>query len=362
MNHIQLQSKLSMLKFFQHFGTEALCAAILEKALGPQEGFSCPHCGEVALGFVQGRSHKIFQCPTCRHQTSLILDALFQSTKLSLTIWFLGIYLISQARAGLSALALKRQLGVSYPCAWLFKFQFMQATAEREALYTLCGSVQVDGAYLGGELSGGSVDRGSENQVCFVAAVSLSEEENPANHLRRDNGQGLSVRPELVEGWTLKPFMVRQAHHERLNLKLSIIKWKAENALHVKLTPVPFIADWAKYNLSFGCTMLSDGLARFDGVTDAEGQQRAINIGRSKPKYLPVFMWLNTMLMKHKSNLARAFHALNYNKYPSRCLAPILNCFSRRFDHKTLRESLFVGAIFTSPRIDIWLCSSEASC
>jgi len=32
---------------------------------------------------------------------------------------------------------------------------------------------------------------------------------------------GLTVRPELVEGWTVKPFMVRQAHHERLNLKLS---------------------------------------------------------------------------------------------------------------------------------------------
>jgi hypothetical protein len=30
--------------------------------------------------------------------------------------------------------------------------------------------------------------------------------------------RGLTVRPELVEGWTVKPFMVRQAHHERLNL------------------------------------------------------------------------------------------------------------------------------------------------
>ncbi len=33
-------------------------------------------------------------------------------------------------------------------------------------------------------------------------------------------GQGLTVRPELVEGGMVKPFMVRQAHHERLNHKL----------------------------------------------------------------------------------------------------------------------------------------------
>jgi hypothetical protein len=45
-----------------------------------------------------------------------------------------------------------------------------------------------------------------------------------ANNLSRDKQQGLTVRPELVEG----SFMVRQAHHERLNFKLSRLKWVAE--------------------------------------------------------------------------------------------------------------------------------------
>ncbi|SJM94320.1 hypothetical protein [Crenothrix polyspora] len=46
-----------------------------------------------------------------------------------------------------------------------------------------------------------------------------------ATYLRRDTVQGLTVRPEPVEGWAVKPIMVRQAHHERLNLKLSRLKW-----------------------------------------------------------------------------------------------------------------------------------------
>jgi len=33
----------------------------------------------------------------------------------------------------------------------------------------------------------------------------------------RGKNQGLTVRPEPVEGWAVKPFMVRPAHHERLN-------------------------------------------------------------------------------------------------------------------------------------------------
>jgi len=45
-----------------------------------------------------------------------------------------------------------------------------------------------------------------------------------ATNLRRDNERGLTVRPKLVEGWAVKPIMVRQAHHERLNLILPRLK------------------------------------------------------------------------------------------------------------------------------------------
>jgi len=74
---------------------------------------------------------------------------LFQGAKLKLTVWFLATYLISQAKTGLSALALKRQLGGSYPTAWLLHHKLMQAMAEREERYVLEGLIQVDDAYLG---------------------------------------------------------------------------------------------------------------------------------------------------------------------------------------------------------------------
>ena len=92
---------------------------------------------------------------------------------------YLAIYLISQAKTGLSALDLKRQLGVSYPPAWLIQQKLMQAMVERDAQYTLSGHVQVDDAYLGGELAGGKAARGSENKVPFVAAIPLSAEGRP---------------------------------------------------------------------------------------------------------------------------------------------------------------------------------------
>ena len=53
--------------------------------------------------------------------------------------------------------------------------------------------------------------------------------------LKLGHALGLTVRPELVEGWAVKPFMVRQgspeqrrrARHERLNRIRSRFKWKA---------------------------------------------------------------------------------------------------------------------------------------
>ncbi len=83
------------------------------------------------------------------------------------------------SQTGLSALALRRQLGVSYPTAWLIQHKLMQAMVAREERYVLEGKVQVDDAYLGGERTGGKVGRGSENKVAFVAAVSLTADDRP---------------------------------------------------------------------------------------------------------------------------------------------------------------------------------------
>jgi hypothetical protein len=52
-------------------------------------------------------TRKLFQCRGCRHRTSLTAGSLMEYTKLPLSTWFLTIYVISQAKTGLSALALK---------------------------------------------------------------------------------------------------------------------------------------------------------------------------------------------------------------------------------------------------------------
>jgi transposase-like protein len=315
MNRIQFQPGLSLPAFQAQFGTEAQCEAALERARWP-EGFRCPRCGEARHSAFHVGTHQTFQCRACRTQTSLIVGTLFQSTHLPLTIWFLAIYLISQAKTGLSALALKRQLGVSYPTAWLIQHKLMQAMLERDSAYTLAAGVQVDDAYLGGELTGGTAGRGSQNKVPFVAAVSL----NPDGH-----------------------------------------------PLYAKMTPVPgftrtAIAAWAANVLTPGCHVTSDGLACFAGVTDAGCGHQAIVVGSRKPKDLPEFSWVNTLLGNLKTSFGGAYHAFDFAKYGARYLGAFAYRFNRRFQLDTLPSRLLVAAIAAGPRPERWIRLAEEAC
>jgi hypothetical protein len=187
---------------------------------------------------------------------------------------------------------------------------------EREADYVLCGTVQIDDAYLGGELNDGTAGRGSENKVPFVAAVSL-------------NGDGHPLRAKFTQ----LPGFTRKA-----------------------------IAEWASAALSPQSTVISDGLACFAGVTDAGCVHQPTVVGGRKPKELPMFHWVNTVLGNVKSSLSGAYHAFGYSQYAERYLGAIAYRFNRRFDLHALPNRLLVAAVVTGPRPERWIRMAETHC
>ena len=258
----------------------------------------------IAHCVLRGGSHQVFQCNACRHQTSLFAGTAFQGTKRALTVWFLAIYLVSQAKTGLSALALKRPLGVSYPTAWRINHKLMKAMAEREEHYVLAGNVQVDDAYLGGERSGGKVGRGSENKIPFVAAVSLT-----------DQGHPLRIKLTPVPGFTLKA-----------------------------------VALWAKAHLAPYSAVFSEGLACFSAVTEAGCRHHPTVMAGRKPKDVPEFQWINTVLGNLKTSLSGSYHAFDFRHDAARYLAAFTYRFNRRFDLATLNERLLTATALCGPR------------
>ena len=169
MNQIQFQPGMSLSDFMTKFGTEPQCEAALEHVRWPN-GFRCPRCVHQGYTFVHQGNQRLRQCQHCGHQASLRVGTIFQSSKFPLTIWFRAIYLMTQSKNNISALEMRRTLGVSYKTAWLVKHKLLHVMVEREVSRVLKGRVEVDDAYLGGVRSG-KRGRGAKGKAPMVIAV-----------------------------------------------------------------------------------------------------------------------------------------------------------------------------------------------
>lgn len=297
-NTVQFQAGLSLPAFLERYGSEEQCRAALIRQRWPQ-GFQCPDCGHP--GHCQLKRRDVLQCNRCKRQVSPTSGTLFAETKLPLRIWFLAIYLLTQHKNGISALTLRRQLGVSYNTAWLLKHKLMQAMVERDTYRPLRGDVQIDDAYWGGERHGGGTGRGSPGKTPFVAAVQCTPEGHP-----------VAMRMDVVAGFR-----------------------KTE------------LATWAKRCLAPGSRVVSDGLGCFPAVAQAGCEHTAIPTGGGVPADAR-FVWVNTVLGNVKNALHGTYHALR-PKYLQRYLSEFCYRFNRRFELAALVPRLLYVAARTPP-------------
>ena len=301
-NQVQFQKGLSMVEFMGKYGTQKKCHAALVASRWP-EGFRCPSCADERHSTFVRENRQYWQCHRCRHQTTVTAGTIFEATKLPLTRWFLAMHLMTQAKNNVSALELKRHLGVRYKAAWLMKHKLLQVMAEREDTRMLDGRVEIDDAYLGGEKPG-KAGRGSENKISFVAAIQTTEDGQPVL-VRLDR---IAFTKEAVEAWANKA-LAASAH------------------------------------------VISDGLHCFKALAGAVASHTAITVGSGRQAVArPEFRRVNTVLSNLKTAISGTYHAFKFAKYVHRYLAEVQYRFNRRFDLSSILVRLVRVASLTGPR------------
>ena len=95
-----------------------------------------------------------------------------QDTKLPLWKWFLAVYMIVEAKKGVSANQLKRTLGVSYKTAWYLCHRIRKALEGQHE--PLDGTVEVDSTYIGGVSRLSRGDR--KNKAMITGAIARDGE------------------------------------------------------------------------------------------------------------------------------------------------------------------------------------------
>jgi len=299
-NKVQFQKGLSETQFAVLYGTEDLCRAAVFGWRWPS-GFVCPVCGGTRHSVVKTRA--LYQCTTCRRQTSLIAGTIFAATKVALGIWFRAMYHLTQSKGGISSIELGRRLGVTQTTSWKIKHKLMQVMMERDATKRLTGRIEVDDAYLGGERNGGKRGRGSPGKTPIVAAVETTP-------------QGKPIRLQLrrVKGFR-----------------------RAE------------IATLATRNFAPASTIVSDGLRCFTAVINAGCVHQPIIAGAGRKAALnPAFKWVNTTLGNIKSAITGTYRAIR-DKHVPRYLAEFEYRFNRRYDLAAMMPRLGYVAVRSPP-------------
>ncbi len=131
-------------------GSDEACRTYLERLRWP-DGFRCPGCGE-SRAWLTGRG--LWFCRGCGRQTSVTAGTIFQGRHFPLRTWFRAIWWVCSQKTGVSALGLKRVLGLgSYQTAWTWLHKLRRAMV-RPGRDKLSGTVEVDETFWGGPRKG----------------------------------------------------------------------------------------------------------------------------------------------------------------------------------------------------------------
>lgn len=206
---------LTMAQFEARFPTEDACRRYLMRRRWPAD-VCCPRCGSLKVYELPSRPWH-WQCHDCApngYRFSVLVNTIFENTKVPLKGWFKVIYLMLAGKKSMSALQIHRMMGFgSYRTAWKMRHKVRVALGNVE-FRKLVGFVDVDEAHVGGKAGnqhqvkggrGGSDLPGLRSRVRppmtrqdEIAAVS-AEKSLPADRVKALRSIGMdSIRGEFI--------------------------------------------------------------------------------------------------------------------------------------------------------------------
>jgi transposase-like protein len=134
---------MNLIEIFKKFPNQEACIKHLELKRWKGEKAICTYCGSSKTS----KHLKRHQCQSCYKSFSVLVGTIFEDTNLPLQKWFLAIALFSNAKKGISALQLSRDIDTTYKTAWSISRKIRLAMKEENA-DLLCGLTQIDDTYI----------------------------------------------------------------------------------------------------------------------------------------------------------------------------------------------------------------------
>lgn len=137
---------MDLKQLHKDFGTQKKCIAYLEKIRWGKT----PLCANCESDNVTKRTDGMrWHCNSCRKDYSVLVGTIFEGTRLPLPQFFQAMFIMNNAKMGISASEISRAVGIKYNTAWYVGHRVRCAMINNEI--RLEGVVEFDEAYIGGK-------------------------------------------------------------------------------------------------------------------------------------------------------------------------------------------------------------------
>lgn len=150
------------------------------------EGLHCRFCGSDKV-YQRKKTPKVFDCGLCGRSFSIFKDTIFEKTTTDLRKWMYAIHLFLNAKKGISALQLQREIKVTYKTAWRILKQIRKAMSRAPYQKFVNTILEIDETYIGGkprksnkkddEPKGGGLKRGRGTDKTPIVGI-VSRDDN----------------------------------------------------------------------------------------------------------------------------------------------------------------------------------------
>lgn len=142
----QHKTPQTLLEAVRYFADEDVAHSYAASIRWP-EGPTCPRCHCTEYSYLTTR--KLWKCKACKYQYSIKKGTIFEDSPLPFSKWLPAIWLLVNAKNGISSHELARALGIHQESAWHMLGRIRLAM-ELGSFEKLSGQVEADESYVGG--------------------------------------------------------------------------------------------------------------------------------------------------------------------------------------------------------------------
>jgi transposase-like protein len=158
---------------------------------------ACPTCGSTEVHFISTR--RIWRCKEVhpQRQFSVKVGTIMEDSPLGLDKWMVAIWLITNAKNGISSYELHRAIGITQKSAWFLLHRIRLVLQDKTSGGKLGGEVEVDETFIGGKAR--NMHKAKRDRLGISQSRSMVGKTAVMGLLERQGPKGMSrVRTEVI--------------------------------------------------------------------------------------------------------------------------------------------------------------------